>query len=297
MSYDSIYASKAHLDDAGVLHLSVKSFANNVRPFPTQEERKRGEFSSVAKLDPTNPEAVAQGVESLARIYDGGSFKEGSKDISGMVAYRLWSKRIRRVLPDLAIREPRPSCVSYGIDVSFAPLDGFPTLRVGDPLTPEVARALLRSGIHPAVTSTALPGAHGFLAFVMDGRIHVSKTRNTRRGWPAANCLIAEPIQGVIGEPGIFHSEDGCDMFVRVDPPNQNPLFLNLRGRAAPISSESPADFAKFTAQDAELAKIRTLRKFPDVKATVISETEMQFFLAEWALLGEARPLRELQAA
>jgi len=291
MSHDIIYASRARLDGENLV-LEVKSYSNNVRPWPTFAEQKRADYQRFSRSVPANdPEAIACYLETLARDYDGGSLKERGKDISGEVAYGLWAKRVQKVLPDLELRKLRRSRVVYDFcqDACRAQR-AVPFLPAGTVLTAEVASMLVAAGIHPRVRTTALRGGIGYVAFV-NGGICVARQPGAKRGYYESSPVLVKAVEAQEGRKEICPNK-AAECAIQLDAPGEAIRFVSRNGYCRTalslVSSGDAIDLEVgfFTAVDAAEIKRRLAADCPEVAAAIVTREDARIVLASAVLLG-----------
>jgi hypothetical protein len=302
MSYDIIYQSRARIDENGLLVLEVKSYSNNVRPYPTASEKRTAEFFPLnAKFNTTDAEGIACYLESLAHSYAGGGLREGYRSVGGVEAYRLWSKRIKRVLPHLTIRPPRASKLVWGFSSPFkGEKNHIPAVNAGDALSVELAQALTTADVFPALQKgegtfpSSLSPAKYYLAFVKDGEIYVAKRPGARRGWMARSPVLAKPLLARPARSAIKMVEDGthairCSRagevvcFLTDQHEAYSPLYLSQAGR-------SYNKICYFNQDGAALAQERLNQSFPDARWEAVTRHEAELALAAAALINSDPP-------
>lgn len=122
MGTTNIYRARVEVCTASnKIELMTCSQDSNVRQIggSIKEDARNGWFETWKSLPLDDPEQIACTVESMAHGYDGCSYLEPGRLLTGPLAYRLWRGRIKRA-GGPAIRKPRLSKVCYeGVPQGF----------------------------------------------------------------------------------------------------------------------------------------------------------------------------------
>jgi hypothetical protein len=288
MSSEILYASRALVTPGGLLQLEVKSFSTNVSPKPTFAERKHTPFEPLGKaFSYSDPELVALRLESLAQSYDSGCLKENYDWITGLVAYRRWAKRIRKVLPELEIRLPRESRCAYSVQPALVKELQIPALAPGDALNLECARKLTRAGVFPKMRDQHY-GRTVYLAFVYNDLIYFSNSRGASTGWATGATVVGERVEGRSERRAIADCESGTHAVRRVESGAED-LFLCDYYQMKPAleaKSKYGEDFMRFDAADAAEAAVRLAEHYPDARWEVVTSGDVETAIAGALLIA-----------